>query len=140
MIDAAPVIGIGIIDADRRMPETHLAWARAGDGKTKAKAKKSAKTLSNYYYTIWQAPSPNWDVRKVRPGKESDVTIDAKISNKILTKKIMERSRMEQMEIARMACPAYTDEIWGKIGKKQTVAIMLSGTAGHIINALCKRP
>ena len=106
----------------------------------KAKAKKSAKELTNYYYTVWQPPSPDWDVRKILPGKEIDLTIDAKIANKTLTKKIMERSMMEQMEIARMACPPYTDKILDKIDKKQTVGIMLSGSAGHIINALCKRP
>ena len=118
---------------------TALSVGACGDN-GKAKTKKSAEELTNYYYTVWQPPSPDWDVRKVRQGKEVDLTIDAKIANKTLTKKIMERSRMEQMEIARMACPAYTDEIWGKISKKLTVGIMLSGSAGHIINALCKRP
>ena len=116
-----------------------LSLGAYGDD-SKAKAKKSAKELTNYYFTVWQPPSPDWEVRKVRPGKEIDLTIDTKIANKTLTKKIMERSRMEQMEIARMACPDYTDEIWSKIDKKQTVGIMLSGSAGHIINALCKRP
>ena len=118
---------------------TALSLSACGDD-GKAKAKKSAKELTNYYYTVWQPPSPDWDVRKILPGKEIDLTIDAKIANKTLTKKIMERSRMEQMEIARMACPPYTDKIWDKIDKKQTVGIMLSGSAGHIINALCKRP
>lgn len=116
-----------------------LSLGACGDD-GKAKAKKSAKELTNYYFTVWQPPSPDWEVRKVRPGKEIDLTIDTKIANKTLTKKIMERSRMEQMEIARMACPDYTDEIWSKIDKKQTVGIILSGSAGHIINALYKRP
>ena len=44
------------------------------------------------------------------------------------------------MEIARLACPAYTDDIWAQIDKGQAVGIVLSGSAGHIINALCKRP
>ena len=52
----------------------------------------------------------------------------------------MERSKMEQMEIARMACPTYTDKVWKEIDKEQSVGVVLSGSAGHIINALCKRP
>ncbi len=118
---------------------TALSLSACGDD-GKAKTKKSAEELTNYYFTAWKPPSPGWDVRKIRPGKEVDLTIDTKIANEALTKKIMGRSRMEQMEITRMACPAYTDEIWSKIDKKQTVGIMLSGSAGHIINALCKRP
>ena len=105
-----------------------------------AKAKESADVLSDYYYRMWQPPSPDWEVRKVRPGKDIDVTVEAKVVSKGLTRQIMARSRMEQMEIARMACPAYNDKIWSQIGKKQTVGIMLSGSAGHIIKALCKRP
>jgi len=105
-----------------------------------AKAKQSADVLSDYYYRMWQPPSPDWEVRKVRPGKDIDVTVEAKVFTDGLTKKIMGRSRMEQMEIARMACPPTSDEIWSKIDKKQSVGIMLSGSAGHIIKALCKRP
>jgi len=52
----------------------------------------------------------------------------------------MVRSKAEQIEIARLACPLYTDKIWAEIGKQQPVGIVLSGSAGHIINALCKRP
>jgi hypothetical protein len=118
-----------------------LALAACGDsGPSKAMVKKATGVLSDYYYRIWQPPSPDWEVRKVRPGKKGDVTVETKIVTKGLTKKIMERSRMEQMEIARMACPAYTDEIWRRIGKDQPVGIVLSGSAGHIINALCNRP
>lgn len=118
---------------------TALILCACGDD-GKAKAKKSAGLLNDYYYSIWKPPSPDWEVRKVRPGKESDITVEAKIVTKVLTKAVMERSRMEQMEIARRVCPEYTDEIWSKINKKQTVGIVLSGTAGHITNALCKRP
>jgi hypothetical protein len=116
-----------------------LALGACGDN-NKGDAKKSAGVLSDYYYSIWQAPSPDWEVRKVRPGNENDVTVEAQVVTKTLTKRIMERSRMEQMEIARMACPDYSAKIWEKIEKEQSVGVVLSGSAGHIINALCKRP
>ncbi|NQV85290.1 MAG: hypothetical protein HQ494_15870 [Rhodospirillales bacterium] len=116
-----------------------LALGACGD-EEKGDAKKSANALTDFYYTSWKAPSADWEVRKVRPGKESDVTVEAKVVTKTLTKKIMERSRMEQMEIARMVCPDYTDKIWTKIEKKHSVGVVLSGSGGHIINALCKRP
>ena len=110
-----------------------------GDGDP-ARTKKAAGLLSDYYYRLWKQPSPDWDVRKVHPGKDDTVTVEARIVTKTLTKAIMERSKAEQMEIARLACPAYTDDIWAQIGKGQSVGIVLSGSAGHIINALCKRP
>ena len=110
-----------------------------GDG-DQARTKKAAGLLSDFYYSSWKRPSPDWDVRKVRPGKDDTVTIETKIVTKNLTKAIMERSKAEQMEIARLACPDYTDDIWAQISKDQHVGIMLSGSAGHIINALCKRP
>jgi len=118
-----------------------LALGACGDsGKAKAKAKKSANMLSDYYYTSWHAPSPDWEVRKVKPGKESDVSVETRIITKQLSRAIMERSKMEQMEIARMACPSYTDKVWKEIDKEQSVGVVLSGSAGHIINAMCKRP
>ncbi len=110
-----------------------------GDG-DQAQTKKAAGVLSDFYYKSWKRPSPDWDVRKVRPGKDNTVTIETKIVTKTLTKAIMERSKAEQMEIARLACPDFTDGIWAQIGKGQAVGIVLSGSAGHIINALCKRP
>ncbi len=110
-----------------------------GDG-DQARTKKAAGMLSDYYYRSWKRPSPDWDIRKVRPGKDDTVTIETRIVTKTLTKAIMERSKAEQMEISRLACPAYTDDIWAQIGKGQSVGIVLSGSAGHIINALCKRP
>jgi hypothetical protein len=30
--------------------------------------------------------------------------------------------------------------VWKELGRKQAVGIVLSGAAGHIINAQCKRP
>jgi hypothetical protein len=114
--------------------------AACGDsGKDKAKTKKAAGTIRGYYST-WNRPSPDWEIRKVKPDKDNTVTVEAKIVTKKLSKAIMERSKAEQMDIARLACPAYTDEIWAEIGKQQAVGIVLSGSAGHIINALCKRP
>lgn len=110
-----------------------------GDGDP-ARTKKAAGLLSDYYYRLWKRPSPDWEIRKVRADKDDTVTIETKIVTKLLTKAIMERSKAEQMEIARLACPAYTDDIWTQIGKGQAVGIVLSGTAGHIINALCLRP
>ena len=116
-----------------------LFIAACGDGDKKSSAKKSADTLRDYYYSTWQGPSPDWEVFKVRVGKDKSITVNANIVNKTLSKAIMERSKMEQMEIARMACPKPKEEVWGSIGKKQPVGVALSGTAGHIINALCKR-
>lgn len=110
-----------------------------GDG-DQARTKEAAVVLSDYYYRSWKRPSPDWDVRKVRADKDDTVTIEARIVTKTLTKAIMERSKAEQMKIARLACPAYTDDIWAQIDKGQAVGIVLSGSAGHIINALCKRP
>ncbi len=110
-----------------------------GDG-DQAQTKKATTMLSDYYYRSWKRPSPDWEIRKVRAGKDDTVSIETKIVTKNLTKAIMERSKAEQMEIARLACPAYTDDIWVQIGKGQAVGIMLSGYAGHIINALCLRP
>ncbi len=110
-----------------------------GDG-DQARTKKAVSMLSDYYYRSWKRPSPDWDVRKVRPGKDNTVTIETRIVTETLTKAIMERSKAEQMDIARLACPAYTDGIWAEVGKGQAVGIVLSGSAGHIINALCKHP
>lgn len=112
-----------------------------GDSKkSKANAKKAAVRLNDYYYTLWKRPSPDWEIRKVRPAKDHSVNVEAKIITQMLTKAVMERSKAEQMEIARYACPAYTDKIWTELGQDQPVGITLTGTAGHIINALCKRP
>jgi len=116
-----------------------ILLAGCGDG-SPAKTKKAAGVLSDYYYSSWKPPSPDWEVRKVRPDKDNTVTVEAKIVTKPLTKAIMERSKAEQMEIARLACPAFTDDIWGQVGREQSVGITLSGSAGHIINAICKRP
>ena len=102
--------------------------------------KKTASELRDYYYTTWKPPSPDWEVLKVRVSKDKTVSVTANIINKTLTKAIMERSRMEQMEIARLACPAANAEVWIDINKEQLVGITLSGEAGHIINAICKNP
>ena len=110
-----------------------------GDGDP-ARTKKAAGVLSDYYYGSWERPSPDWEIRKVRPGKDDTITIETRIVTKTLTKAIMERSKAEQMEIARRACPAYTDDIWAQFDKEQSVGIVLSGLAGHITNAICKRP
>ncbi len=117
-----------------------LALSACGDNGNKEKAKKSAVLLSDYYYQVWKPPSGDWEIRKVKPGKESDISIETQITTKQLSRAIMERSKMEQMEIARMACPTYTDKVWKEIDKEQSVGVVLSGSAGHIINALCKRP
>lgn len=114
--------------------------AACGDDGEQARAKKAAGALSDYYYRAWQAPSPEWSVMRVRIGKENHLTVDASITTEALTKTVMERSRFEQMEIARMACPERRHAIWKDIGREQVVGVALSGTAGHIINALCKRP
>lgn len=118
-----------------------MSLGACGDnGKDKAKTKKAASKISAYYYSLWKAPSADWEIRKVHPDKNYTVTVEAKITTKTLTKAVMERSKAEQMEIARRACPPYTDPIWAEIDKEQPVGIVLSGSAGHIINALCKRP
>lgn len=114
--------------------------AACGDSGGDAEAKAAATVLTDYYYRAWQAPTPEWNVMKVRIGKDNAVNVDAAVSSEALTKTIMERSRFEQMEIARKACPAVTDKVWQQVGKKQQVGVTLSGSAGHIINALCKRP
>ena len=111
--------------------------AACGDG---GSAKKTANEIRDYYYTTWKPPSPDWDVLKVRVTKDKTITVTATINNITLTKAIMERSRMEQMEIARLACPTVNAEVWKAVKKEQLVGISLSGEAGHIINALCKHP
>lgn len=117
-----------------------LGLAACGDKGSKAKAKKAAGVLRDYYYTTWQAPSPDWAVHKVTITKDNVVTVNANISTKGLSKAIMERSKFEQMQIARLACPAIGDSIWFSVDKEQPVNISLSGSAGHIINALCMKP
>ena len=117
-----------------------VAVAACGDAEDEKRAKKAAATLSDYYYRFWQAPTPEWNVMKVRIGKDNVLTIDAAITTEALTKTVMERSRAEQMDIARMVCPPTADKVWKELGKKQAVGIVLSGSAGHIINAQCKRP
>ena len=117
-----------------------LSLAACGEKGSKATAKKAAGVLRDYFYTTWQAPSSDWAVHKVGIAKDNVVTVNAKISTKGLSKEIMKRSKLEQMQIARMACPAIGDEIWSSIGQEQPVGISLSGSAGHIINALCMKP
>ncbi len=117
-----------------------LGLAACGDKGSKTKAKKAAGVLRDYYYTTWQAPSPDWAVHKVGITKDNVVTVNANISTKPLSKAIMQRSKMEQMEIARLACPAIGDKLWSSVDKEQPVGISLSGSAGHIINALCLKP
>jgi|GEM_PF-2402008 len=117
-----------------------VASLAACDGGDEAEAKAAATALSGYYHRAWRAPGPEWSVLKVRIGKDHAITVDAAVSSEPLTKTIMERSRFEQMEIARKACPAAGEVVWQQVGKKQQVGIALSGSAGHIINALCKRP
>ncbi|MCH7937110.1 MAG: hypothetical protein IH994_08485 [Proteobacteria bacterium] len=117
-----------------------LGLAACGETGSKTKAKKAAGVLRDYYYTTWKAPSPDWEVRKVGIAKDNVVTVNAIINTKTLSKAIMERSKLEQMEIARLACPALGDKIWSSVGKEQPVGISLSGSAGHIINALCMNP
>ncbi len=111
--------------------------AACGEG---GDAKKTANELRDYYYTTWKPPSPEWEVLKVHVTKDKTVNVAASINTKALTKVIMERSRMEQMEIARLACPAANADVWKAVTKKQLVGISLTGDAGHIINALCKHP
>ncbi len=117
-----------------------LGLAACGDKGSKTKAKKAANALLDYYYTTWQAPSPDWAVHKVAIAKDNVVTVNAKISTKRLSKEIMKRSKLEQMQIARLACPAIGDKIWSSVDKEQPVGISLTGSAGHIINALCMKP
>lgn len=117
-----------------------LVLAGCGEESADARAKEAAGALSDYYYQVWRPPSPDWEVLRVRVGKDKEktVTVDANIMTKGLTKAIMERSRMEQMEIARMACPPADNDVWERVAAKQPVGVTLSGSAGHIINALCK--
>jgi hypothetical protein len=118
-----------------------LASAGCGDSGDEKRAKKAADTLRDYYYRFWQPPSPDWNVMKVRVTKDNAVTVDANLTTEALTKTVMERSRAEQMEIARMACPPVGEKtVWKELGKKQSIGVALSGSAGHIINAQCKRP
>lgn len=117
-----------------------LGLAACGDKGSKTTAKKAANVLLDYYYTTWQAPSPDWAVHKVSIAKDNVVTINANIRTKTLSKEIMKRSKLDQMQIARLACPAINDKIWSSIDKEQPVSISLSGSAGHIINALCMKP
>lgn len=114
--------------------------AACDDAGGEAQAKTAAAALTDYYYRAWQAPTPEWSVMKVRIGKDNAVTIDAAVASEALSRTIMGRSRFEQMEVARMACPAVNDKVWQRVGPKQQVGVALSGSAGHIINALCKRP
>ena len=118
----------------------NLGLAACGDKGSKTKAKKAASVLRDYYYTTWQAPSPDWAVHKVGITKDNVVTVNANISTKVLSKEIMKRSKLDQMQIARLACPAIGDKIWSSVDKEQPVGISLSGSAGHIINALCLKP
>ncbi len=117
-----------------------LGLAASGDKGSKTKAKKAASVLRDYYYTTWQAPSSDWAVHKVGIAKDNVVTVNAIIGTKVLSKEIMKRSKLEQMQIARLACPAIGDKIWSSIDKEQPIGISLSGSAGHIINALCLKP
>lgn len=128
------------VSIPRALALTAVASLAACDGGDETEAKAAATALSGYYYRVWRAPGPEWSVLKVRVGKDHAITVDAAVSSEALTKTIMERSRFEQMEIARKACPTATEEVWQRVGKKQQVGIALSGSAGHIINALCKRP
>lgn len=114
--------------------------AACGEKTSKSEAKKAANALSDYYYAKWRAPSSDWQVRKITVAKGNVVNVDTKIITKALTKAIMERSKMEQMEIARLACPNINEKIWAKVGREQPVNIRLSGSAGHIINSLCLQP
>lgn len=117
-----------------------VALAGCGDKPTKKNAKRAANALSDYYYAQWKPPSSDWRVQKVAIGKDNTVNVDAKIATQALSKAIMERSKMEQMEIARLACPVPNEKIWESLGKNQPVNIRLSGAAGHIINSLCQHP
>ena len=117
-----------------------VSLAACGEKSSKSTAKKAALALSDYYYAQWRAPSPDWEVQKVAIAKGNVVNIETRIITKTLSKAIMERSRMEQMEIARLVCPHINEKIWSKVGKEQPVNIRLSGSAGHIINSRCKRP
>lgn len=114
--------------------------AACDDSGERDRAKQAAVALGDYYRDAWRPPGPSWTVLKVGIGKDNAVTINATVSAEMLTKKIMERSRFEQMEIARMACPALDATVWGRLGKKQQVGVALSGSLGHIITAQCKRP
>jgi hypothetical protein len=117
-----------------------LSLAACGDAEDEKRTKKAAGTLSDYYYRFWQAPTPDWNVMKVRIGKDNVLTVDAAITTEAMTKTVMERSRAEQMDIARMVCPPVSDKVWKELGNKQAVGVALSGSLGHIINAQCKRP
>jgi len=117
-----------------------LMVAGCGDKPTQKGAKKAANALSDYYYKDWKPPSGDWQIQKVAIAKDYTVNVDTKIATKTLSKAIMERSKMEQMEIARLACPNINEKIWDTVGKTQPVNIRLSGAAGHIINSLCMRP
>ena len=114
--------------------------AACGEKSSKSDAKKAANALSDYYYAQWRAPSPDWEVQKITVAKGNVVNIDTRIITKALSKAIMERSKMDQMEIARLACPNVNEKIWSKVGREQPVNIRLSGSAGHIINSLCLQP
>lgn len=117
-----------------------LLLAACGEKGNKKQAKKAANALSDYYYAQWRPPSPDWKVKKVKIGKDYVVNVEAEIVTKTLSKEIMKRSKMDQMKISRLVCPAPNDKIWATIGKDQAVGIRLSGVAGHIINSLCDRP
>ena len=114
--------------------------AACGEKSSKSDAKKAAMALSDYYYAQWRAPSPDWQVQKVAIAKGNVVTVDTRISSKGLSKAIMQRSKMEQMEIARLACPHINEKIWSKVGKEQPVNIRLSGSAGHIMIVPAEKP
>lgn len=117
-----------------------MLLAGCGEEDAGARAKETASALSDYYYRFWRPPSPDWEVLRVRVEKDEakTVTVEANIMTKGLTKAVMERSRMEQMEIARMACPPEGDKVWEQVSAEQPVNVTLSGSAGHIINALCR--
>lgn len=123
------------------LPAAALLLVPACDGSSdKDRAKQAAVALDDYYRDAWRPPGPGWTVLKVRVAKDNAVTVDVTVSTEVLTKAIMERSRFEQMEIARMACPAVTDTVWKRLAAKQPVGVALSGSLGHITSAQCKRP
>lgn len=117
-----------------------LLAAACDDSGDRDRAKQAAVALGDYYRDAWRPPGPAWTVLKVGIGKDNAVTVNATVTTELLTKKIMERSRFEQMEIARMACPAVDARVWARLGRKQQVGVALSGSLGHIATAQCKRP
>jgi len=107
------------------------------DGGT-AKETATSSAVKKYYETSGSLGG-HWEAAKVYEQQDDIVTVEMMITDKMLARRIQAHSRMEQMHIARSACPKSTAKLWTTFRDGQSLKISLNGSTGHIINALCKR-